>query len=446
MNYKFNGITGIKIEKRILDIENQPILLPDSRLTDKKVANADDFIGIGDFSGEFYLYDRDREVLSKLGDQKLIEDFLDENGGIRIYRDNIRVYNYGEPGDDWLGLDLRRVNVPGKHVSRNIIVGYLDLSLENSEELIEKTNREGFVENEAYYRLKKIVLGILSTIEAERLKDKSRLRQATESIKNIEIKKIEKPLENLRKIAKKYNISDELDPIIKQTERHYNEMKEVMLTSGFNNMGLAIVFHEVEHGVRSLYQIIENSDDINLIKNHASELVKILDSFSELLRKGENKNFSMKKLIARTRDIVSIRLIKHKIKFYCPFLEENIPDIEQKLIFRTIIGCINNIYDNSIYWLQVRWPNNTDERKIYVDVKNDFYGKTAIIIADNGTGFKDEKEQIIKPFFTRRPNGMGIGLYYVNLAMEVNKGKLLILDKEDLPNGFDGAGIALIFD
>ena len=123
MNYKFNGITGIKIEKRILDIANQPILLPDSRLTDKKVANADDFIGIGDFSGEFYLYDRDREVLSKLGDQKLIEDFLDENGGIRIYRDNIRVYNYGEPGDDWLGLDLRRVNVPGKHVSRNIIVG-----------------------------------------------------------------------------------------------------------------------------------------------------------------------------------------------------------------------------------------------------------------------------------------------------------------------------------
>lgn len=446
MNYKFNGITGIKIEKRILDIANQPILLPDSRLTDKKVANADDFIGIGDFSGEFYLYDRDREVVSKLGDKKLIEDFLDENGGIRIYRDNIRVYNYGEPGDDWLGLDLRRVNVPGKHVSRNIIVGYLDLDLENSNQLIEKTNREGFVENEAYYRLKKIVLGILSTIEAERLKDKSRLRQATESIKNVEIKKIEKPLENLRKIAKKYNISDELDPIIKQTERHYNEMKEVMLTSGFNNMGLAIVFHEVEHGVRSLYQIIENSDDINLIKNHASELVKILDSFSELLRKGENKHFSMKKLIARTRDIVSIRLIKHKIKFYCPFLEENIPDIEQKLIFRTIIGCINNIYDNSIYWLQVRWPNHTDERKIYVDVKNDFYGKTAIIIADNGTGFKDEKEQIIKPFFTRRPNGMGIGLYYVNLAMEVNKGKLLILDKEDLPDGFDGAGIALVFD
>ena len=318
MNYKFNGITGIKIEKRILDIANQPILLPDSRLTDKKVANIDDFIGIGDFSGEFYLYDRDREVISKLGDRKLIEDFLDENGGIRIYRDNIRVYNYGEPGDDWLGLDLRRVNVPGKHVSRNIIVGYLDLDLENSNQLIEKTNREGFVENETYYRLKKIVLGILSTIEAERLKDKSRLRQATESIKNVEIKKIEKPLENLRKIAKKYNISDELEPIIKQTERYYNEMKDVMLTSGFNNMGLAIVFHEVEHGVRSLYQTIESSEDINLIKNHAYELVKILDSFSELLRKGEDKPFSMKKLIARTRDIVSVRLRKHKITF--PFL------------------------------------------------------------------------------------------------------------------------------
>lgn len=31
--------------------------------------------------------------------------WIDQNGGIRIYRDDIRIYNYGEPGDDWLGLD-----------------------------------------------------------------------------------------------------------------------------------------------------------------------------------------------------------------------------------------------------------------------------------------------------------------------------------------------------
>jgi hypothetical protein len=97
-----------------------------------------DLHGIGDISGEFFIYDRDKLVISKFGEQQLVESFLNENGGIRVYRDNIRVYNYGEPGDDWLGLDLRRVNVPGRHISRNIIVGSLDLSVEDSFDLQEK--------------------------------------------------------------------------------------------------------------------------------------------------------------------------------------------------------------------------------------------------------------------------------------------------------------------
>ena len=86
-------------------------------------------------------------------------------------------------------------------------------------------------------------------------------------------------------------------------------------------------------------------------------------------------------------------------------------------------------------------------RHLELDDIPDFYGKTAIIIADNGPGFQDEQEQLVKPFFTRRPNGMGIGLYYVNLAMEVNKGRLVILDdQDDVPNEFDGAAMALVFD
>lgn len=292
------------------------------------------------------------------------------------------------------------------------------------------------------------MLGVLSIVETERLIDKERLREATEDAKNIEVKKIEKPLDDLRKIAKKHNLTDELEPLIQKTEKNYNEMREVMLNTGFNNMGLAIVFHEVEHGVRSLYATIEHSDDLSLIKQHAHELVKILDSFSDLLRKGENKPASLKNLIRKARDVAKIRFRKHKIHFVCPFLEEDISDIEQTFIFKILIGSLNNIFDNAIYWLQTRWPEETlGQRKIYVNVTKNFYGKTAIIIADNGPGFQDEQEQLVKPFFTRRPNGMGIGLYYINLAMEVNKGRLVILDdQDDVPAEFDGAALALVFD
>jgi len=448
LKYHFKGVPGIKIEERIKELVDENLPLAASTRKQKVIASPEDFKGIGDISGEFYIYDREKKILSKFGEQQLVENFLDENGGIRVYRDNIRVYNYGEPGDDWLGLDLRRVNVPGKHISRNIIVGSLDLKIEDSYDLIEKTNREGFVQNEAYSKFQDLMLGVLSIVETERLIDKERLREATEDAKNIEVKKIEKPLDDLRKIAKKHNLTDELEPLIQKTEKNYNEMREVMLNTGFNNMGLAIVFHEVEHGVRSLYATIEHSDDLSLIKQHAHELVKILDSFSDLLRKGENKPASLKNLIRKARDVAKIRFRKHKIQFVCPFLEEDISDIEQTFIFKILIGSLNNIFDNAIYWLQTRWPEETlGQRKIYVNVTKNFYGKTAIIIADNGPGFQDEQEQLVKPFFTRRPNGMGIGLYYINLAMEVNKGRLVILDdQDDVPAEFDGAALALVFD
>lgn len=114
---------------------------------------------------------------------------------------------------------MRRVNVPGRHISRNIIVGSLDLSVEDSFDLQEKTNREGFIENETYERFQQIVLSVLTIVETERQKDKERIRQVTETGKNIEEKKIEKPLTELRKLAKKHNLTEELEPLIEKTEK-----------------------------------------------------------------------------------------------------------------------------------------------------------------------------------------------------------------------------------
>ena len=103
-------------------------------------------------------------------------------------------YNYGEPGDDWLGLDLRRVNTPTRNLSRNIVVGAIDLSLESSGGLNEKTNREGFVENGAYTRFKQIILGAISLLEVERKIDKDNIRRLTTGGRDAEVEKIKRPL------------------------------------------------------------------------------------------------------------------------------------------------------------------------------------------------------------------------------------------------------------
>ena len=72
---------------------------------------------MGEFSFEFRVWNRDRDNLRNLGrevDFKYgeVKKILDEQSGISIYRDGFRVLPYGTPNNDWVRLDIRRVNNP----------------------------------------------------------------------------------------------------------------------------------------------------------------------------------------------------------------------------------------------------------------------------------------------------------------------------------------------
>ncbi len=460
--YEFRGVTGIKLAPRHLEKDDQPMLIvPDRELdamgtgaktarTKRIVADASMNDGLGPVGGQFYVYDRDRVILNRLGDSQLVQHFLDENGGVRVYRDGIRVYNYGEPGDDWLGLDLRRVNTPTRNISRNIVVGAVDLELEHSQGLTEKTNREGFVENPAYKQLQQLVLGALAVFEVERKIDKDNIRTLTAKGHDPEIERIARPLEELRNAARKHRVSKELDPLIDKVERDYNEMRETMLRAGLSGMGLAVVFHEIEQGVRVLHDAIEAGGKLDAIQTQARELVRILDGFTELLRKGDRRSNSLRHLVRRGRDINRVRFRNHNVRLVCPALEEGAKDAEPNFAFSLALGALNNLLDNAFYWLQVRWPDDDAKpspRAIYVDINFDLAEGPAVIVADTGPGFLDDPERLTRPFFSRRPDGMGVGLYYANLVMELNGGRLAFPDRDEagVPDEFDGAVIALIF-
>ena len=54
---------------------------------------------IGDITFALHIFDLDPQMLSLTStDRRGISQFLRQNGGIRVYRDGMRVYNYGEPG------------------------------------------------------------------------------------------------------------------------------------------------------------------------------------------------------------------------------------------------------------------------------------------------------------------------------------------------------------
>ena len=249
---------------------------------------------------------------------KLIRMFLSDNGGVRVYRDGIRVYDYGEPNNDWLGLDLKRVNNPTKGLSRNIMVGHVMLEQGESDDLIEKSNREGFIENEAYDRLKRLVLGILKPLQLEREVDRKAIRELTGGPKETELKSILDPVNKIRKIAKEKGLSKEINPLLDRIEYEYSSMRERLLATGISGTSLAVVFHEIEQGVSSLYHNLAGSTDIQGARDQVLEMMKLLDGFSELLRRRDRNPIKLAKIIKRSRDLNRLRFRHHKVRLIAP--------------------------------------------------------------------------------------------------------------------------------
>ena len=455
--YEFRQVPGFRLDGRVVEKSGDRLKLPsrsgDDRRKKKVVADATVFKGIGPVTGEFYVYDRDREIRRRMPDIRLLESILDETGGVRVYRDGIRVYNYGELGDDWLGLDLRRVNVPTRRISRNIILGAVHLSLKESTELVEKTNREGFVENEPCAQLRRIVLGALAALETERQFDKERIRQLTEGPDDPVVARITKPIQALRHELERQGVREKFESYVAKIEHDYQSMQETLLTAGMSGLNLAVVFHEVERGVRALHQVISEGADMESAALQARDLMHLLDGFSTLLRRDSKRRHSGRELLDAMRQFNMLRFRHHRIQLVCPSLKSADEGFHSNFSFGLIMGALNNLVDNALYWLRVRWPDlpelgDSPERKLYIGITYDFETGPAIIVADNGTGFQgDDPENLVRPFFTRKPEGMGLGLYYANLAMELNGGQLAFPrpGEVELPEEFDGAVVTLIF-
>lgn len=446
--------TASQSDKRLLIRAPARDLLGDSSIKrdDRILVDASLLKGIGSISGELYVFDRDKEVLSRMPETQLIKLFLQESGGIRVYRDGVRVYNYGEQGDDWLGLDLRRVNVPTTRISRNIVVGAIHLEQEGSTALLEKTSREGFVDSEQLENLKRVILGAISAFEIERRFDKERLRVLLKKDAPDPTYTISTDVTKLRHLAEQHGLLEKFEPTIKRIELEFQEFQSTMLQAGLSGLGLAVIFHEVERGVRGFHQGLEAGLPAEALTEQASALTKLFDGFAGLLRKNEREPLKLSALIKQARDLNAIRFRYHRIEFHCPLLEGKAQDFVIQASRSLLLGILSNLFDNAIFWLRTRYPEVDGEapahvRKLFISTFAADNGRVGFAVGDNGPGFVDPPATLVQPFVSRKPEGMGLGLYYANLVMELSQGTLQFPESDDvdLPDEASGAVVALIF-
>lgn len=402
-------------------------------------------IGIVKF--EASIFDMDSRIL-ELGvqDKKGLKEYLDINGGIRVYRDGVRVYDYGEPGNDWLNLGGRRVNLPTRRLSNNLIIGAVHLNRDESQGLIEKANREGFIENSSYHTLCSAILYTLSIVESLRNIDKDKIRTfygATPSSEPV-LSSIHDLRNTIEKKIKDKELQDEICRYLSRIEEDYKNINETLLKSAGAGLSLSVAIHEVEKIAAELKLAIEKEKAPQRIVKLVKHLADIVESYGDLVRKEPKKTENAAKLIEQSLFNVELRLEAHKIEVTRNY--KGLPEsIEIKCKRNLVVGSIMNIIDNSIWWLDY---SEIEEKKLFIAISNDLPGYQCIVIADNGPGFNLPTEEIVKPFVTGKPDGMGLGLHIVKEVMHMQGGRLIFPEKGDfnLPGEFGkGAVVVLAF-
>jgi hypothetical protein len=136
------------------------LLVPSKSKTLEKTAKLEDF-SCGPLHFRIHFYYREKSKLADYGIKVLnINDFrniLDDYGGIRIYRDGMRLSGFGNPDDDWTGLDAMSRNDPSVIPSRNQVIAAVQVTSRENPEITETTTRENIIRNQSFQDMLKFI-------------------------------------------------------------------------------------------------------------------------------------------------------------------------------------------------------------------------------------------------------------------------------------------------
>ena len=439
-----------KLSPRIINTDDKEIkeLLRMVWKEDRKYKDVDlNKFKIGEVRFRGLIFDRGTRTLNLGVQDKLgFKRYLNENGGVQVFRDNMRVMDYGELGNDWLDLGGRRINMPTKKISNNIILAAVYLDRSQSDDLKEKANREGFVENEAYWEFREAINFAIERIESFRKTDKDLLRKHYGPQKTSEpvITSISELKDIVDQGVKDESTRRDIKRYLDRIEGEYESITNSLIKSAGAGLNLIIVIHQIEKIIKDIKAMLKMKVPVENIEERIKNLSVLVEGYSILVKNSEKKSRNLKKIVEQTIFNINFRLEAHGIKCNQTF-HKTTTNLDALCSENHVLNALMNLFDNSIWWLGY---SKTKNPEIFLDISDSLHGYISIVMADNGPGFTKPTEEIIKPFVSDKPGGMGIGLHLTHHIMESLGGKLIFPEMEifDIPAKYEkGAKIALAF-
>jgi len=383
------------------------------------------------FRAYYFIYNSD--LIPKMQDSS-IRKLARKQGGIRLYKNGFRVLPYGEPNNDWIGLDasvVRRSILP-THANVNFF-GFVQLPDLNND-FIETSSREGLLENEGFIELKNflyraIVSSVIRVAEVRNVKIVSGQKTNDGIFESVEVrikniaftleeldKELEKESGNIEVKKRRKKKLDQVKKEIAELQKAQEEEKEQFLKERsmlrvLSSVGLTIglFLHEVKDYILNMDNnvsfLIEKLNNDQVVLNRLTLLQSNIESFNTytsyfdaVISQNVIRNLKpidLRKTINTFWKTIENDLIKNNIKldelkiegnylFSCPMH----PSEWSSILF--------NLFTNSKK--AIRRSNNLGLINIECEK---FENKIYLKFSDTGDGINEEtRERVFEEFFT----------------------------------------------
>lgn len=447
--YRLNGeLSADGLFNGTMDIDGKPCkAFKNTPLGDKGKV-----VGCGPFAVEIRAWDRDRPGLTPYMLQfdlsmTGLRDILNNYSGVSVYRDGFRVHPYGERGFDWLSLDTRSRQKPTFRLANNQIIAAIRISRKDNAGLIDRATREGFVHNHPYEELRNWFERVLALLETERYGFRPREEAKPEEMSTLfepfdmseVVKEADQQLGKKHPVAALVRKKDvDIREGVERLQEHYSRL---LMAAGLGQL-VDVVIHEIGAPLGRVNRALSELEKsmVNMwggpLDEDVTERFTTMRAWLEQIynlrerlvpksagRRGRASSFSVQEEIQGNLELYSSLVAKQKVEILRKWPNKAVIVHMSRSNLGQIVA---NLLDNSIYWL-TRHHGDGKGGKIEIrltELKHGF----RILFADDGPGIPPEdRDRVFDAEFSRKPNGMGLGLFIARQVIEMY-GKLIYRD------------------
>ncbi len=437
----------------------------------------------GPFWVNLYVWDRSSNYLKASG---VAAGELDAQCGVSLFRDNLRVLPYGEPGDDWLFLDQERVQAPADRIGNNQVIGLVLIDQSSNLKLRDKTNREGLIENEAFQDLRDLVKSVIRLFALHWKRDRPRQVEKERPVGSVARAKTvasairstarEDVTVTLPQEPSPVGLSDSevataenhlvtvtqrkaVDLLIEQLDGAEHSIAErerrlqVLLSLAGTGLAAERVVHEFGRRAKDAWNAL---DRLALSVRGLSTLdefrvaqmtLNVLRSEFRVLAPYEFTEKQSRKVQFSVKEAAEVALLLNKSYLHDHEVVTSIMGTNFTVQGQVthLIQVLDNLIDNACHWISVA-GQPSGERRLAIHLNGDV---RTVVVADTGPGIHPEAmPHLFEAFFTTKPAGKGLGLFISAQLMKSLGGSLRISRCSDLsliPSWATGAAFILDF-